>query len=121
MSALEEVARLQLRAFRRSPTIGAFALLALRWARRSNHETLHVQARFLADAHEATRHFTDRSLNPSAVPQLGKHARLRAATRFRWHDVAAADGNLALRPASKQSIHSHARKTRRCDPATPVS
>ncbi len=78
-----------------------------------NRETLADQGWFFADSAQVQRHFTALENDALGIPERGARVRNRAATEFRWEDVASAYEDLARRIAGGQSVHPVARKSRR--------
>ncbi|CAL4858603.1 DUF1972 domain-containing protein [Microbacterium sp. MM2322] len=78
-----------------------------------NHETLDEHGLFFAHAADATRHFTALENDLPLAGALGARGKMRAASDFRWDDVATAYENLAARLAVGESIHGQARAAHR--------
>ncbi|MFL0564898.1 DUF1972 domain-containing protein [Microbacterium sp. 179-I 1D1 NHS] len=78
-----------------------------------NHETLDEHGLFFADAAELTRGVEALDRDAALAGTLGLHGRDRAATAFRWDDVATAYEDLAGRLARRQSMHQLGRRARR--------
>lgn len=78
-----------------------------------NHETLDEHGLFFADAAELTRGVEALDRDAAFAGTLGLRARERAATAFRWDDVATAYEDLAGRLARRESMHQLGRRARR--------
>lgn len=80
-----------------------------------NRETLGEQDWFFSDPEELTGHINSLvGRNPSVQAQAAR-LQARAATDFRWDDVAAEYEALVISLASGESIHNSAKKARRRD------
>ncbi|MFT4228690.1 MAG: DUF1972 domain-containing protein [Microbacterium sp.] len=80
-----------------------------------NRETLDGQGWFFADAEDVRRQFTDLDGDATSVSDLGSAMRQRAATNFRWDDVATAYEGLALTLAAGESSHRAMSRARRAE------
>lgn len=80
-----------------------------------NRETLADRAWFFSDARDAARHFDAVDAAEDAVAELGVDARQRAATDFRWDDVATEYEDLARRLADGETMHGVGRRARRVE------
>ncbi len=78
-----------------------------------NREVLDGDGWFFAGADDIVAHFAAAESDPSATAVLGEAARDRAASAFRWDDVATAYEILARRLAGGESVHATAGRARR--------
>lgn len=78
-----------------------------------NREVLDDEGWFFAGTEDIAAHFADAERDPSTTAALGEAARERAASAFRWDDVATAYETLARRLARGESVHPWARRARR--------
>ncbi len=80
-----------------------------------NRETLDENGRFFRDAAEAASAIEESERDCSATRLSAIQAQQRAATDFRWDDVADEYETLARRLVDGESVHSLARRARRAD------
>ncbi len=80
-----------------------------------NREVLDDEGWFFAGADDIAAQFTDAEGDPDSTRTRGAAGRERAATVFRWDDVATAYEDLARRLARGESVHGGARRAKRLD------
>lgn len=78
-----------------------------------NRETLAEQGWFFDSADDVTARFTEIEADPAAAERFGSASKERAHTTFRWDTVADEYEDLARRLADGQTIHPHAKRSRR--------
>jgi len=78
-----------------------------------NREVLDGAGWYFTDSGDVAALISATEADPRTVTARGREGRERAATAFRWDDVAAAYERLASRLARGESIHARARRARR--------